>query len=108
MSGRPSGTPSFRCRRCGACCRRSGYVLLDRADRERLAAALGLTEEEFVARYARLTSNRAQLSLIEKEDGSCVFLEGNRCAVYEARPRQCREYPLLWRTDDPCPGWEGE
>ncbi|MBN1825856.1 MAG: YkgJ family cysteine cluster protein [Candidatus Eisenbacteria bacterium] len=108
MSVRDStGERSFRCRRCGACCRRPGYVLLDRADRERLAAALGLDEAVFLARYARVASNRAQLSLIEKEDGSCVFLEGDRCAVYEARPRQCRDYPRLWRTDDDCPGWGG-
>jgi Fe-S-cluster containining protein len=28
------------------------------------------------------------------EDQSCVFLKGNRCTVYDARPRVCRLYPF--------------
>ena len=93
---------SFVCAGCGACCRWPGHVLLDAADVARLAAARGLDEREFVARHTRLASNRAQLSLLERPDGACEFLEGDRCAVYAARPAQCREFPHGW-TVSGCP-----
>ena len=54
---------AFVCRRCGACCRWPGSVLLDPADVAAAAAALGLAEDEFVQRHAALARNRAQLTL---------------------------------------------
>jgi Fe-S-cluster containining protein len=49
-----------------------------------------------------LASNRAQLSLREKPDGSCEFLEGNECKVYESRPAQCRDFPARWSVPGEC------
>ncbi len=94
------------CRGCGACCRWPGHVLLADADVSRLAAALGVTEHAFIQRHTRLASNRAALSLREQADGSCEFLSGNRCAVYAARPDQCRTFPREWRVDG-CPAERG-
>ena len=90
------------CRRCGNCCRWEGHVLLEEADIARLAGGLGLDERDFVARFTRLASNRAQLSLAEGAGGACVFLEGSDCAVYDHRPRQCREFPRGWSVSG-CP-----
>ena len=96
----------FACRQCGACCRWPGSVLLETADAEAAAAALGLTAAEFIERHAALARNRAQLTLKEAADGACEFLEADgRCRIYAARPRQCREFPHGWRVEG-CPGLE--
>ncbi len=95
---------TFGCQRCGACCRWPGSVLLEAADVAVAAAALGLAEEAFIEKHATLARNRAQLTLKERSDGSCEFLqEDGRCRIYAARPKQCRDFPQGWRVDG-CPG----
>ena len=96
----------FRCHRCGECCRWPGYVIIEKPDIAALARTLSLSESEFIDKYARLTENRGRLSLIEKPDGSCIFLENNSCSVYLARPKQCRDFPKYWTVDGGCPGLE--
>ena len=94
----------FACRQCGACCRWPGSVLLDAADLAAAAAALGLSEGDFIDRHAILARNRAQLTLKEAPDGACEFLlDDGRCRIYSARPRQCREFPHGWQVAG-CPG----
>jgi Fe-S-cluster containining protein len=78
-------------------------VLLTEDDIVRLAAAMGLSEEAFIAQYTVLAANRRQLSLADAPDGSCVLLKENRCSHYEARPDQCREFPFGWRVAEGCP-----
>lgn len=93
----------YRCVRCGACCRWAGYVWLTDAEVDSISACLELSVEEFTERYTRLTSDHRGLSLIEKEDDSCVFLSGtNECDIYAVRPQQCRGFPNRWRF----PGFE--
>lgn len=94
--------PEIECERCGACCRWPGHVLLTADDIARLAAHLGLAETDFIERYCELARNRAQLTLRDGPDGTCVFLDGNDCRVYDARPRQCREFPTVWSVEG-CP-----
>jgi uncharacterized protein len=94
---------SFQCRRCGACCRWPGHVLLTDTDISRLAGTLNLNEDRFIGQYTVLASNRRQLSLAEHEDGRCVFLANDACAVYDARPEQCRNFPHTWRVTAGCP-----
>jgi hypothetical protein len=98
----PEASAGFSCTGCGDCCRWPGHVLLTQADIARLAAALGLDERTFIDRHTRLASNRSHLSLCEKPDGSCEFLEGDRCVVHNARPQQCRDFPSGWRVEG-CP-----
>lgn len=102
------GADRFDCARCGACCRWPGHVFLSESDCARLARVLGLEERTFLKRYARLASNRAALSLAEREDGSCIFLDDRECLVYDARPDQCRGYPHAWSLTEPCPGCRRE
>lgn len=94
---------SFKCQQCGTCCRWLGHVLLTEADIVRLAAAAGLSEENFIARYTVLAANRRQLSLADASDGSCALLKEGRCTFYEARPAQCRDFPCGWRVAEGCP-----
>jgi Fe-S-cluster containining protein len=87
----------FSCARCSECCRIDpGFVFLRKNDMEMLVSALKVTYTEFIQRYCRWAPNadgREQLSLREKANYDCIFWS-NGCAVYEARPLQCRAYPF--------------
>jgi len=93
----------FTCTGCGECCRWGGSVLLRGEDISRLAAHLNLSEQEFIDRHTRLAPNRVQLALLDQQDGSCAFLQGDGCSVYEARPEQCRSFPYAWSVSEGCP-----
>jgi len=93
----------FKCTGCGTCCRWTGSVLLSHRDIEVMAAWLGLSELQFIDRHTRLAPNRIQLALIDQTDGSCSFLVGNRCSIYDARPEQCRSFPFAWSVTEGCP-----
>jgi hypothetical protein len=105
----------FTCTGCGDCCTGSpGYVWVNRDDIAALAAEMRLEIEEFEARYVREIGVRK--SLIEYANGDCVFFDNKsrKCAVYAARPRQCRTWPFwdsnlrspeTWaQTCEVCPG----
>ena len=102
----------FVCRRCGACCRATGEVRLEPGEPPALADALGLSEEALIARFTRLTRDRRGLALTEQSDGACVFLgPDNACRVQQAKPRQCRDYPLRWHSrllDAVCPALQAQ
>lgn len=93
----------FACSGCGACCRWTGSVLLTDADIPVLAERLGLAEQDFIDQHTRLAPNRQQLALLDQADGSCAFLTDDRCAIYEARPEQCRSFPYAWSVASGCP-----
>ena len=90
---------TFRCQRCGACCRVPGYVALEPGETEVIASFLGLDVYAFTEEYTRLTWNRRDLSRTEREDGACIFLNpDNSCRIQPVKPTQCRGFPFLWRT----------
>lgn len=63
-----------------------------------------MTEEAFISVHTVLARNRAQLTLKERPDGACEFLDGaGQCRIYAARPKQCRDFPHDWHVDG-CPG----
>lgn len=102
--GRPvSGdTPlNFQCQQCGACCRNrmENPILLTGYDLYRLARALGMrsTMELIENGFVQIVADSYGLPvcvLSATPDGSCCFLDGNRCAVHENRPAVCALYPL--------------
>lgn len=120
MSDQPDREPwyrdglSFTCTQCGACCTGApGYVWVSVEEIQRLAEFRGEPLDEFSRRYVRRVGSR--YSLIEKPGGDCVFWDkAVGCAVYEARPTQCRTWPFWdenvetpedWeRTKSVCPG----
>ena len=99
----PEILKEFRCSGCGECCRWTGHVLLEPGDLAPLAEHLGLDVEAFIDAHTRLAPNRRQLALLDQADGSCAFLDGDRCTVYSARPLQCRSFPHAWRVGSGCP-----
>lgn len=86
----------FECTACGNCCKGPGYVWVRPLEIRRMARALGLCEEEFSRRYVSRVD--ARLSLTDRgSQERCVLLgDDDRCAVYDARPDQCRSFPF-WR-----------
>ena len=94
---------AFKCSGCGTCCRWTGSVLLTGRDIAAMAVALVLSEREFIECHTRLAPNRIQLALNDHPDGSCSFLEGDRCSIYDARPEQCRSFPFAWSVSEGCP-----
>jgi len=122
--GKPESEPAppwyadglrFKCTGCGDCCTGApGYVWLNGADIQRLAAETNLPVAEFESRYVRSIGVRK--SLIELQNGDCIFFDNKsrKCQVYGARPRQCRSWPFwdsnlrtpeTWEaTCESCPG----
>jgi Fe-S-cluster containining protein len=92
----------LECQRCTACCRWPGQVRLTNAEISRLAAFKGLSEHDFIQQFTRLRWDRGGLSLMDKPNHECIFLEGDNCAVQPVKPQQCREFPNLWNF----PGFE--
>lgn len=91
---------SFRCGGCGGCCRRREDIVLSGYDLYRLARHLNLpprlTARAFCRVYIGSVSHLPVLRLapVKEEHNNCPFLDGNRCAVHEARPLVCALYPL--------------
>ena len=105
----------FECSQCGDCCTGApGYVWVNKAEVEALAAHQGMTVDEFQQRFVRKAGIRQTLA--ERDNGDCIFFDGKlrKCTVYEHRPRQCRTWPFWdsnlrteqdWkRTCEVCPG----
>jgi len=77
------------CLSCGNCCRSLGPRVTDK-DVERLSKVLKIKSVQFIETYLKTD-----------EDGDMVFKTmpcpflgaDNYCAVYESRPKACREYP---------------
>jgi len=90
---------AFECQRCGDCCRWPGYVYIAQDDVKRIAAHLGLSEFEFVNRYAEIV-HRPRLNLKTKPNGECVFLEGNECSIHKVKPKHCADFPTVWRIEN--------
>jgi len=83
----------FKCTECGQCCTGSpGHVWLKEDDIEALCKELKIEREEFLRLYTRTAYGLTSL-LEHPRTYDCVFLEGKRCKVYKARPKQCRTFP---------------
>ncbi len=99
----------FECTGCGDCCTGSaGYVWVNQAEINAMAAQLGVSPKDFESKYVRPIGIRR--SLIEDEDnGDCVFFDNKsrKCQVYEDRPRQCRTWPF-WKSNLRTPQTWGE
>jgi uncharacterized protein len=74
---------------------------LTNEDIARIAAFLNESEFRFIQSYTRLRPHRDGLALKDQPNGSCVFLNGQSCAVHPVKPAQCAGFPNEWRF----PGW---
>jgi len=111
------GSIGFRCRGCGACCRRiaedSNLVLVSPAEVRTIMAATGMAWDEVAEPYPDFINagNGAEYTLawcLRRTADACIFLLDGRCSIYAHRPWICRTYPFMLVDDDlavsECPG----
>lgn len=80
------------CTQCANCCRHS-IVEVNAAEIGAIARRVGITVEAAVQRYTVPDSGAPALRQLRSGDAGCIFLRGNLCEVYSARPRACRDFP---------------
>ena len=85
---------SIDCTSCGNCCRHS-YPVLEEDEIEKISISMDLKTRKFREKYL----NRDEDGFEVLGTGICPFLSDNRCEIYSIRPRGCREFPHLKRTN---------
>ena len=70
-------------------------MAISERDAEKLAAFLRIKLSKFMADYT--TEDVEEGVILRRTEHGCVFLNGNDCTVYEARPRTCVDFPHLVR-----------
>jgi hypothetical protein len=83
------------CTQCANCCRVATVSVTER-DTERLARYLRIKPSRFVAQYTAESEEEGRI-LRREEAGGCIFLSGNECTVYDARPDTCQRFPHMVR-----------
>lgn len=83
------------CTQCANCCK-SATVTIGERDVERLARYLRTTAAKFLADYTTVSPEEGRI-LRRNADSGCIFLDGNLCTVYDARPDTCQRFPHLVR-----------
>lgn len=95
----------FECTKCGACCSWEGAVYVTTDDNNKLSRSLGINIQDFIKKYVEKQLGK---DVLKNKPGTkdCVFLDGSKkCSVWDARPKQCDEYPI--KFDSRCPGFGG-
>ncbi|RMD78074.1 MAG: YkgJ family cysteine cluster protein [Lentisphaerae bacterium] len=97
MTSTVTGTV-YLCTRCSSCCKWSGVVRLTDPEITAISRFLQIDEDEFIQKYTDLLPNRSGLTLIELENGHCIFIDAGsgNCRIYPVRPMQCRRFPNGW------------
>ncbi len=80
------------CTACANCCRVATTKVNDR-DVERLSKFIGVRTHEFLRDYTVESPEEGRI--LRRNENGCVFLEGNLCSVYDARPQTCELFPHL-------------
>lgn len=82
------------CRKCAECCRATEVEISDR-DIDRLARHFRIPRKRFLEGYT--TTGEDGTLILKRTEAGCVFLDGNDCTVYGARPADCERFPHLLR-----------
>ena len=93
-------TDQIDCRACAECCRVSEVEITER-DIDHLAKFLGIARKDFVEQYTG--AGEGAEVILKRSSGGCVFLDGNDCTVYEARPANCERFPHLLKGSGSIP-----
>ena len=83
------------CLQCANCCRVATAKVTER-DVERLSKHLRLKPARFLADFTEESDEEGVILRRDKKTG-CVFLSGNECTVYDARPESCQRFPHVVR-----------
>ena len=80
------------CTACANCCRHC-IVSINRHEIHDIAEHLGVTPEAVARLYTVVDADAPALRILRNSGQGCVFLDGNLCTIYEARPKACRDFP---------------
>ncbi len=80
------------CTSCANCCRLS-VVSVSKPEIEAIARQVGVTVEAATRLYTIPDRDAPALRILRNDRDTCVFLHQNRCTIYPARPKACREFP---------------
>jgi Fe-S-cluster containining protein len=96
------------CRYC--CAVEPGFVFLSYSDIEKLIKHLQISSKQFLEEYCRKVpfGSFDYVSLNERPNHDCIFLNEKGCSVYQARPVQCLTYPFWATVLDSKKSWEEE
>ena len=83
------------CLQCANCCRVATARVTER-DVERLAKYLHIKPARVLADYV-VKSEEEGLILQRDQKTGCIFLNGNECSIYDARPESCQKFPHVVR-----------
>lgn len=82
-------TQKTDCLQCANCCRTLGPRITDK-DLERMSKVLRMKTNDVMDKYLRTDEDNDMVF----KTMPCPFLgDDNYCAIYENRPKACREYP---------------
>jgi Fe-S-cluster containining protein len=86
----------FACTRCGACCKRPGFVYLTRVEGDRIAERLQGPDANADTLLGELwVEDEDGLLVIDvPEEAACPLLGPNGCTVHDIKPMQCASYPF--------------
>jgi uncharacterized protein len=84
------------CRACANCCKVAETDVTKR-DIERLSRYLGITPRQFILEYTTESAFDQKEPILRRRESGCIFLDGNDCTIYDARPDTCRDFPHLIR-----------
>jgi Fe-S-cluster containining protein len=77
------------CLKCGNCCKTTSPLFTDK-DISRVAKYLRIKPSAVVSQYLKIDEDRFYVL----KTAPCTFLGAdNYCAIYDARPKACRDYP---------------
>ncbi len=77
------------CLTCANCCKTTGPLFTNK-DIERIAKQLRMKPQQFIQRYLHIDEDNDFVL----QSVPCTFLGvDNYCAIYDVRPKACREYP---------------
>lgn len=87
---------SFKCRKCGKCCKHQDTILFNTRD---IACKLQLTMEEVINEYAETYIGSASkipvVHMVPRgQNAVCPFLKDGLCSIHDCKPTVCALFPL--------------
>lgn len=90
---------SFKCRKCGKCCKHQNTILFNSRDIFKIAQKLQITPEEVINEYAETYIGSASkipvVHMVPRgQNEVCPFLKDGLCSIHGCKPTVCALFPL--------------